>query len=360
MKTRNIIRAEKLFRLGKYSDVIKILEPEVFKNRENENFYYYLGMSCLLLGDYSGANSYLRRSLQINPSNSETMLGLAVIHLKYNKPSEAIRIWLDILDKDSNNYFAKKSLDLIKKSDALETVPEDFLEKNLHRLIPYKSKIIFYKTLRYAAAAAIILFVSVVIFFTAKALIDKFNYSRNLYPELTISRDIKEIIGTDKFKDFRVELQGREIVEAFESAKRLFIDNKDNEARIEVNRLLNSNASESVKEKARLLDSYLREPDFRYFVNTIKFQDAVKTPYLYDNCYVKWSGKIANIRIYGNYAGFDLLVGYDSGTVLEGIIAVTADFPVLLDEEFIYDIIGQIKTKDNLMLKAVTLRNYIK
>jgi tetratricopeptide (TPR) repeat protein len=357
MKTRNNIRAEKLFKLGRYSEVIKILEPEVFKNRENENFYYYLGMSCLFLGDYSGANSYLRRSLQINPSNSETMLGLAVIHLKYNKPSEAIRIWLDILDKDAQNNYAKRALNLIKKEGALETVPEDFLVKNLHRLIPYKNTIILYKTLRLTAFILTALVVSVLLFFTAKIFIEKFNKSKNLLPELTISRDIKEIIGTGAFS---IELQGREIVDSFETAKKLFIDNKDNLARVEVNRLLNSNASESVKEKARLLDSYLREPDFRYFQNTITFNDVIKEPYLYDNCFVKWSGKIANIRIYGNYAGFDLLVGYESGTVLEGIINVTADFPVLLDEEFTYDIIGRLKTEEKLTLKAVTLRNYIK
>ncbi len=357
MKVKNLKKAEKQFKLGKYSNVIRILEPEVFKYRDDEYFYYYLGMACLLLGDYSGANSYLRRALQITPSNSKTMLGLAVIHLKHNKPSEAIRIWLDILDKDPKNHYAKNSLELIKKAGALESVPEEFLAKNLHRFIPYRKNMIIYKSLRIAAVALIILVLSSGAFFLSRGIMNRFSRTKNLYPELTISREIKDIVAEG---DFKLELKGREIVESFESAKKLFIDNKDNESRIKINMILYSNASEAVKEKARLLSSYLREPDFRYFQNSISYRDVIEKPYLYNNCYIKWTGKIANIRIYEDHASFELLVGYESGKVLEGIINVTADFPVLLDEEFTYDIIGQLNTESVIKLKAVTLRNYIK
>ena len=357
MKTRLLKNAEKQFKLGNYSQVIRILEPEVFGNRDNEYFYFYLGMSCLFLGDYNGANSYLRRSLQINPANSKTLLGLAVIHLKYNKPSEAIRIWLDILDRDPKNRFAKKSLDIIKKSEALERVPEDFLPKNIHRLLPFKKSIIAYRIMRYLIISIIILSFSTGIFFTAKLFLLKFSKNNSILSELTISRNLQEIIGTGEFK---IKLEGREIVESFEDAKKLFLDNKDNEARIEINRLLNSNASESVKEKARLLSGYLREPDFRYFKSTIHYKEVAVSPYLYNGCYVKWSGKITNIRIFENSETFDLLIGYESGKILDGIITVTAYFPIILDEEFSYDIIGQLQTENGISMKAVTLRNYIK
>lgn len=275
MKSRLLKNAKKQFKLGNYSQVIRILEPEVFGNRENEYFYFYLGFSCLFLGDYSGANSYLRRALQINPSGSATMLGIAVIHLKYNKPSEAIRIWLDILDRDPKNRFAKRSLDIIKKSEALERVPEDFLSKNLYKLVPFRRSIIGYRILRYAMILIVIIALSSGLFFSTRYLLTRFGRKNNILSEITISRNLQEIIGTEKAK---IELEGREIVKAFESAKKYFLDNRDNDARIEINRLLNSNASESVKEKARLLSGYLREPDFRHFKNTIDYKDIVLKP----------------------------------------------------------------------------------
>ena len=354
---KNLKRAAKQFKHGKYSDVIRLLEPEVFKYRENERFYYYLGMSCLFLGDFSGANSYLRRALQINP-NSNQMLGLAVIHLKHGNPSEAIRIWLDILDKDPDNKYAKKSLDILKKSEIFDKIPEDFLEKNLHKFLPVNKKAGLYNFINYAAIVFITLIILTGLFVASKYVIRNINRSRNLYPELAISRNLNDIVAAG---DFKIELQSREIVSLFESAKNNYIDNKDNEARISINKLLNSNASESVKEKARLLDSYLKEPDFRYFKNSITYRMVSEKPYLYNNCFIKWSGKIANINIFEKSLSFDFLVGYDSGKIVEGIINVTADFPVVPDEEFNYDIIGQLKIEDgHLALKALSLRNYIK
>lgn len=357
MKNRLLKKAEKQFNYGNYSNVIRLLEPEVFRYRENSDFYYYLGISCLLLRDFSGANSYLRRSLQIDPSDSRTMLGLAAIHLKHNSPSEAIKIWLDILDKDPRNSYAKKGLAILKNNVAMEKIPEDFFVKNLHRIIPYRKAVVLYKSLRVAAVLALIAMLSATLFYSWNYITKKTGKIERLYPELVISRDISDIVAAG---DFTIELDSREIVRIFETAKKHFLDSRDNEARIEINRLLNSNASEQVKEKARLLSGYLREPDFRYFVNTITYRDVVQYPYLYNQCYVKWSGKIANIQVHEKHASFDFLVGYDTGRVLEGIVKVTTDFPVVLDEEFTYDIIGRLDTENKISLKAVTLRNYIK
>ncbi|MCL2704904.1 MAG: tetratricopeptide repeat protein [Spirochaetaceae bacterium] len=353
--SNNLTRAEKKFKQGNYSDVISLLQPEVFKYRENEEFYYYLGMSCLFLGDFNGANSYLRRALQIKP-NSNQMLGLAVIHLKHGNLSDAIKIWLDILDEDPENKYAKRSLDILNRSETVKKIPEDFLAKNLHKFLPHLQKAKFYNIFRYASIIFITLTILTTLFLTSKYVITNINNSKKLYPELTISRNLNDIVTTG---DFKIELQAREIVALFESAKKYFIDKKDNEAMIAINKLLNSNASESVKEKARLLDTYLKEPDFRYFKNSITYKMASENPYLYNNCFVKWSGKIANIRIFEKSASFDFLIGYDSGRIVEGIISVTIDSPIVLNEEFSYDIIGQLKTEENnLTLKAITLRNY--
>ncbi|MCL2294982.1 MAG: hypothetical protein FWC36_08985 [Spirochaetes bacterium] len=355
---KNFKKAETHFKHGKYSDVIRLLEPEVYRYRENEKFYYYLGMSCLFLGDFSGANSYLRRALQIHP-NSDQMLGLAVVHLKHRQPTEAIRIWLDILDKDPENKCAKKSLDILRKSETFEKFPEDFLEKNLHNFLPHLNRVKLNSFFRYAKVAFITLAVLTSLFFASSHVLENMNRSRTHFPELAISRNMSDLVAPG---EFRIELQPREIVSIFEAAKNHFFNSRYNEARININKLLNSNASEAVKERARLLDSYLREPDFRHFRNTITYRMVAERPYLYNNCYVKWSGRIANIRIFEDSVSCDFLVGFETGRIIEGIINVTIDFPVVLDEQFTYDILGQLIIEDGepFRLRAISLRNHIR
>ena len=353
--SKNFKIAEKKFKQGKYSDVIRFLEPEVFKYRENEKFYYYLGMSCLYLGDFSGANSYLRRALQIKPDSSQ-MLGLAVIHIRHNNPSEAIRIWLDILDKEPANKYAKKSLDVLKKSDALEKIPEDFLAENLHNFLPHINEVKFYNFIRYARIVMLIIIVLAALFFASKHMITNMQYSKNRFPELTISRNLSDITTTG---EFTVELEPREIVTLFEQAKIHFIEHRDNDARININKILNSNASEAVKDRARLLDTYLKPPDFRHFRGTITFRMVADEPHLYHNCYIRWSGRMANIRVFEEGFTADFLVGYHTGRVVEGIVNVTIDFPVVPDEDFSYEIIGKLKTdSDHLTVEVLSLRNF--
>ncbi|MCL2792638.1 MAG: tetratricopeptide repeat protein [Spirochaetaceae bacterium] len=353
--SKNFKKAEKKFKQGKYSDVIRYLEPEVFKHRENERFYYYLGISCLFLGDFGGANSYLRRALQIKPDSSQ-MLGLAVVHLKHGNPSEAIRIWLDILDKDPENKYARRSLDILRKSETLEKIPEDFLAKNINKFLPHFDNTKFYNLSRYAILTVSALIILTTLFFGSISLIRNIHSSRDPFPELTISRNLSDIVTSG---DFLIELQPREIVTLFEQAKLHFINNRDNDARININTLLNSNASESVKDSARLLDSYLRSPDARHFRNTITYRMIAERPYLYHNCYVRWSGRIANIQVFEDSFSCDFLIGYHTGRIVEGIVNLTIDFPVVLDEHFSYEIIGRLKTDGpHLTVEVLSLRNF--
>ena len=83
-----------------------------------------------------------------------------------------------------------------------------------------------------------------------------------------------DIIASDG--SYELELTEKEIIKSFERARENFVDNKDNNAQIEINRILNSNASENVKEKVRILESYLKKPDFRYFKNTISYREVIE------------------------------------------------------------------------------------
>ena len=357
MKNNNLKKAKRYYKYGYYSKVIRLLEPDVFNYREDDRYYYLLGTSCLFTGDYSGANSYIRRSLQINPVNSDTLLALAVIQLKRSNSKEAIRIWLDILDKHPDNRYAKKGLNLLKKSGVPESVSDQLIKNSIKSLIPGRFSVIFYRILRMILILIIVSAISAGIYFSSLKTISYIKEKNNILPEVMIS-NYSDIIASDG--SYELELTEKEIIKSFERARENFVDNKDNNAQIEINRILNSNASENVKEKLRILESYLKKPDFRYFKNTISYREVIEKPVLFNNCYIKWKGKITNISINDNDLFFDFLVGYEDGKLLEGIIRTEVDFPILLEEDFSYEIIGRLKTSGTFELQAVSIRKFLK
>ena len=357
MKDSNLKKAEKYFREGNYSRVIRILEPDVFNYRDNDRYYYLLGISSLFTEDYSGANSYIRRSLQINPVSSNTLLALAVIQLKRNNSKESIRLWLEVLDKHPDNKYAKRGLNLLKNSGVPDSLPEQFIKRNIKNLVPGKISALFYKTVKavfFTAAAAAL---AAVLYFSALKITDYYNSKNSLIPDVALNRNAELISESG---DFELELTEKEILKTFDRAREHFVENRDNNAQIEINRLLFSNASEIVKDKAELLQSYLKKPDFRYFKNIIDFREVSEKPFLFNNCYVKWKGKITNITVNDNDLDFDFLVGYEDGRLLEGIIRVNVDFPILLEEDFSYEIIGKLNTSGAFGIKAVSIRKFLK
>ena len=72
-------RAHQLFRRRRFSHVIRLLESQIFRYRNNAEFYALLGSTCLYTGDFGGAESYLRRAEQLNEEDVTTQLGLAAI-----------------------------------------------------------------------------------------------------------------------------------------------------------------------------------------------------------------------------------------------------------------------------------------
>jgi hypothetical protein len=53
-----LTRARQLFRRRRFSQVIRLLESQVSRYRNNSQFYALLGTACLHTGDFGGAESY--------------------------------------------------------------------------------------------------------------------------------------------------------------------------------------------------------------------------------------------------------------------------------------------------------------
>jgi hypothetical protein len=150
----------------------------------------------------------------------------------------------------------------------------------------------------------------------------------------------------------------REIVRSFSRAKRYLLDYRDNLAVHELNRLLLSNASASVKERARILRSYAQEPDFSTIRDPFSYDAVKQSPREYADCYVRWSGRVANAAIGEERIAFDLLVGYQDGRVLQGVVPVAVGFAVAVENGSSYEVLGKVVTEGSapLSLEAVSIR----
>jgi tetratricopeptide (TPR) repeat protein len=364
-KARGLRTAERLFRAGKYAEVIHHLEPQIFAYRENSRFYELLGYSCLRTGDYGGAQSYLSRSAQLDRDNARALDGLAVAELKRRRPTDAIQTWLDALDVDPGDTWAKRGLNLVRKSENPVALGQELTERELRNLLPPEPR--KRRTLRRIAlgvtGVALLLGVSFVVARSGVLEeLETFTESRgeprpgeeevrfNEAPESWLSYE----------GEFRYVFTAAEAEERFDRAVEYFHDFRDNLARREINRILSSNAADPVKERARLLIDYMQEPDFADFQDNFSYAEVAAEPWLYEGCYVRWRGRVANLEI-GDTIRFDLMVGYEDGRVLEGVADVRVPFGVSLDAGESVELIGRVIVGDARVeyLEVASIRRLI-
>ena len=340
MGGNDFTKAQKLFRKKKYSDVIRLLEPQVFKFRENFKFYHFLGLSCLHTGDTGGAYSYLRRGIDLNHGDIDTLLGLAVVHLKRHETAEAIRIWFQVIDKDPSNQYASRGLKIVQKID--DTIELTSLTEGgkLKKLIPVRRNIL--RSFKYL----IIILFAIAVIMSIPLLINRIQETRVVArPEINAVVIEDENFVLNYSGEFKFILTEKEIIETFDRAKQYFQEYKDNLALRELNRLFYSNSSNSVKEKAEVLKGYIKTPTFTTMKDSFTLTEVRLEPQLYNNCYVKWKGRASNIVITEDIIRFDFLVGSDI-KYIEGIIPAQMNFAAKLDHNNLIEVIAEIMIID--------------
>ncbi|MDR1625899.1 MAG: tetratricopeptide repeat protein [Spirochaetia bacterium] len=358
-KRTALARAARLYRARKFAQVIRVLEPQIPAYRENARYFYFLGMSCLYTGDYGTAITYFRRCTDLDCGHTNARLGLAVVHLRRNETRESLRIWLEILEEDPKNRYARLGLETVRKiagtedgDDGIEALFQD--RKDL-ALIPSPG---FYLPgwAKWLIAALAVLLVLVPAGFAARQrLLEKPQPQR---PEIAAVKIESADVVLDPENRAANMLTEREVRVIFDKIKDLFEAYEDNLARREINRLLLSNAGQNIKNKARSLAPFVRTPTFADFPASFAYQDVMKDPLLYDGCFVRWKGRISNVNISGKRIDFDFLVGYDEQKVLQGIVPSWMEFAAKLEQSFAYEIIGRVAIpsgRPGILLQVLSL-----
>lgn len=362
-KPKDITLALLLLGRGDYSKVIRLLESKIPLYVENREFYSILAKAFFYTGDYSGSKLYFDRGQKIN-WHIESALYLAVLGLKRRDFNSALRIWLDILDEDPNNRLAKKGLATLKKYSTMDELDYFIHSKKIDSLVPRKKIKLNFGTYISLIIVLVILISSFTLYKTG--LFNDFLSSNNT------SLNDSNRVGTKDFNISNINLNvdpnknslysftGEQIEEYFSLASRLFQNGRDNRVKTYLNLIKYSNANEVIKQRAELLDSYLKEPDWSSYKDDITFSDVSSNNFQYEGCLVKWKGKLSNLSIIDKKIHFTFLVGYDSGKVLEGIVPVELNENIKIQENQPIEVLGRVILKDNsFYLEALTVMQYI-
>lgn len=343
--------AWKFMRRRKFATAIKMLEARRDIYEENFEYYILLGIACLYVGDIGSSVQYFQYARKIKLTDTRLLLGQAAIYLRRGDTDRALQYYMDITDNDPNNAIAKNAVEFIRTRGDYDTICRWVDTGRIEQFYPPLGV----NPERVAAITipAVCFVLGVALVF---ALIPHKNYykgTRRDLTELTLSNDEK---NNAQEKDLSSQAYGfilndKQISKSYLAAMEYFQAHRDNAAQVEINRILNSNASVSIKQKARILMGYLEEPTFDTLTDNPSYAAVDAEPSLYLDTWVSWGGKVTNAIVNedGSYT-CQLLVGYETGEVVEGIVTVNFAFAPNIMPDQPVKILGKITTQDNKLV----------
>ncbi|MDR1950535.1 MAG: tetratricopeptide repeat protein [Spirochaetaceae bacterium] len=336
-----LTRAVRLLRRGKYGEVVQTLQPEIVRYHDHFRYYYILALACLYLKDFRGAHDYYSRARNIKMREPGVLLGLAALHLRRGDTDRAIDLYLEVQEIEPKNPVAGKALKIIRKYSGSDNLFTWIETGNLPKLYPPKPREPF--SPRRLGIPVLVLLAGVL----------GFLYAAGVFPrggQGGVREGLSDTVLEQVERDTPVQVEGsyryiltrNQVLDSYAEARTLFTERRDEAAKVALNRIIESNAAEPIKNKARLLISYTEVPGFDSLKDRFKYAEVIREPALYRGCYVIWRGMASNLREEERGTSFDFLVGYDTRSVLEGIVPVDFNFPVAVNPERPLEVLGYI------------------
>ena len=342
-----LFKASRFIRSGKYEAAIRSLEPEVNRYHGSFRYYYLLGSSCLRAGDFGGALTYFRLAHEAKRRDPLAILGLAVLYLRRGEADRAVDLYLDVLAVEPKNHVARRAMNVIRKNAGTDAFSAWLEAGRLPALYPpvpfpgFSRKELFTTAISLVVVCAIAFGALVRFRFVPNPLNPR--GARQGIAELTLTREERmeplQTGGTYRYTLTRVQA-----LDAYERVLSMFTSHRDEAARIDINRILESNASDSLKNRAHVVASFLEIPGFDSFRRgyNVDFAEAQKDPVLYRDMHVIWRGMATNIETNQSMTTFDFLIGYDNRQILEGIVPVVFHQAVAINPERPLEVLGRI------------------
>jgi tetratricopeptide (TPR) repeat protein len=317
----------------------------VVRYHDSLHYYLILAGACLRAGDLGGAFTYFKRAREIKMLEPPALLGMAVYYLHRGETEKAVDLYLEVQDLEPRNPIAKRALRVLRKYSGADALQGWLDSGKSAGLFPPLPELPLTAGHFIAPIAGILLFLVLIGGLLVKLQVIPLGKTaeteRSGYEGISLESEDRET-PVQPGGSYRYILTRNQVLDTYEEARKLFTAYRDEAAKVALNQLIESNASDGVKNKARLLLSYMDVPGFDTLKDLYPYSDVLKDPALYRNCYVIWRGMAANLDEQENGMGFELLVGYDTRTTLEGRVPVVFDFVAPLNLERPLEVLGRV------------------
>jgi tetratricopeptide (TPR) repeat protein len=336
-----LTRAARLARRRKYGEAIDTLLPEVVRYHDSFRYHYIMGVCCLYSGDFSGAFDYFKRARDIKMRDPPVLLGLAALFLRRGQTDRALDLYLEVQDLDRDNRTARRALGILRKYGGEEL--SDWMDAGkLSRLYPPLPRTASSWNRIVLPLAGILAALIVAGGILARSRYGAADRSQRGGLESSALEREERNSPVETGGSYRYILTRKQVLDTYAEGRERFAEGRDEAAKAALNRILESNASEPVKTKARILLSYTEIPGFDTLKDRYSYQEVKADPPLYRDCYVIWRGMAANVEQLDRGVLLDLLVGYDTRTTLLGTVPVRFDISVAVDPERPLEILGRV------------------
>ena len=349
-------KAVRLAKSGDYEGALKALRAEEDRYYGSFKYYYLYALISLYTGAFVDALRNFHLARKIKMKDPDTMLGLAVLYLKRMDTVQAVDYYLDVQEIDPKNKIVKRALSVIRKNSDPEALSEWLTPERLKKLFP---------PIPFAGIPLKMILTTVVIALVSLIIVSTILINLRVLPNpfrKAGDRPSAQFVLTGQERRAPVEvggsysyiLTGDQAIALYDRALSLFTAHRDEAAKINLNRILESNASEGLKNRARILLENMEIPGFDTFRrgDNADFAEVISEPVVYRNVFVIWRGMATNIEVTDESTRFDFLVGYDTRRVLEGIIPVVFDRPVAINSERPLEVLARIElTGPNLDIR---------
>ena len=357
-------RAHTLLQRRKFSHVISLLEsgnnPEIY--RESFDYFLTAGIACLYLGDTGSAGAYFQRARHIRMTDPTLLNAQAVLFLRRGDTDRAISYYVDVLDYDPDNKIALSAMEFIRTHGSYDEVCKAVDSGEIEKFYPplgINPDII--KRIALSALAGIVLALLIINVGRFIKRAQNFGvFPSKERPDLSgLFLTVDELTNAQKTKgsssSAKYMLTDEQINKSYGLVKKYSTEYKENAARVEINRLLNSNADDFTKSNLQILLTHFGEHTFDSLSeknDNIAYADVAKEPDLYLGCTVSWSGRVSNPISEGNSYRCDLLVGYETMERVEGFVPLffeEAPYPAI-DREKPVTVLGKIQVEHGKIL----------
>jgi len=358
-----LTKASRLARSGKYEAVIRLLQPEVNRYHGSFHYYYLLGVSCLHSGDTGGALTYFRLAHDTNRKNPLAILGLAVLYLRRGETDRSVDLYLDVLELNPKNRTAKRAMKFIRKYAGTESFSAMMLDSGkISSLFPPVPFAGFYRKEILVSIGIFVVLCVIAYGILAKAW---------LLPNPFHTRGGRE--GTDKFiltykermspvetgESYSHVLTRIQTLEIYEKALKMFTSHRDDAARVLLNKILESNAAEGIKNRARLIITHLETPDvitFRNRKDNPEFAEVKSDIMLYNGVHIIWRGRAYDVITEGESTSFKFFVGYENLINIKGTVRVVFNRAIQIDPKHPIEVFAKIvpvNTEEGFYLEGI-------